>query len=300
MNIEQANAIPLSAILEKIGLEPVKRESNDIWYLSPFRNEKTASFHIHVAKNVWYDFGAVKGGDAVNFVCAYLESEGEDHTVVDALRWLQNMIWIKKRVPAVKESFDNTKSALSVSKITQIQHQTSKSYLASRGIPFALARKYLKEIYVRNHKTAKYFFALALANESGGYELRNKFFKGSIAPKAISFIRGAMPTPDDIHVFEGMMDFLSAVSREKGGCFNGDVIILNSLSCVAQVCPYINNYTYKKLYSWLDNDASGEKTAQILKALAKDANIPFKPMNKYYSQHKDVNAWHMHQRNLTT
>ena len=91
MNIEQANAIPLSAVLQKLGAAPTRQNNHDVWYRSPFRKERTASFHIHTKRNVWYDHGEGKGGKVVDFVCRYLESQGEDHTPVDALRWLTNM-----------------------------------------------------------------------------------------------------------------------------------------------------------------------------------------------------------------
>lgn len=298
MNIGQANAIPLSDILEKIGCQPTKRIGADVWYLSPFRSEKTASFHIHTGKNVWYDFGEGKGGSAVDFVCAYLKQQHEDHTVVDALRWMQNMTCKPVFIPAYKEKFDDKSTALTAHKVLPLQHRAFKTYLASRGIPLTVAKKYLKEVYVRNHHTGKFFLALGLPNEGGGHELRNKYFQGTIAPKAISFIRGRNPSSHEIHVFEGMMDFLSAVVYQKGGRFAGDAIILNSVSCVTQVLPYIRDYSYKTLYSWTDNDAAGEKTAEVLKNFAAECKIGFKKMNRVYAKHKDVNDWHKHRFNL--
>lgn len=293
MNIEQANALSLSSILEAINAKPVKQKGTDVWYNSPFRQERTASFHIHTVKNVWYDYGAAKGGNVVDFVCAYLESQDEDHNPADALRWLRNMTGEIKTVPAIKEDFDQSGTALSAQKISSIQHKTLRDYLASRGIPFVIAKKYLKDIYVRNLKTGKYFHALGLANEGGGYELRNKMFKGSISPKAISFIRGTEHDSGEIHVFEGMMDFLTAAIYQKGGRFNGDVIVLNSVACIEQVLPYIKNYSYKNLYSWLDNDETGDKTANRLKDMATDCLIVFKRRNELYTGHKDISEWHM-------
>ena len=36
----------------------------------------------------------------------------------------------------------------------------------------------------------KTFFALGFANDAGGWELRNPYFKGCMAPKPISTIKG--------------------------------------------------------------------------------------------------------------
>ncbi|MBE7172352.1 MAG: toprim domain-containing protein [Williamsia sp.] len=299
MNIEQANRIPLSSILQKIGSMPVKQRGSELWYHSPFRKERTPSFHIHAAKNVWYDFGEAKGGNVVHFVCAYLQRKNEDDTIVDALRWLNNMEPSQTVVPFSKEDLKEYGKALQLRKASALRHPSFVSYLSSRGIPLALARKYLKEVCVRNLHTGKNFFALGFENENGGYELRNKVFKGCIAPKTISFIRGNTPLPADIHVFEGFMDFLSALTKQKDNRFEGDVIVLNSLICLPQAFPYIKDYSYKTLYTWLDNDATGKEANRILQGFAaKQGSLVFKPMNETYATHKDVNEWHMRKLGL--
>ena len=101
----------------------------------------------------------------------------------------------------------------------------------------AIARRHLKELRVQNTRTNKYFTALGFANEEGGYDLRNPFFKGCLRPKAISFIRGKVPKPEGVHLFEGVMDYLSAICQLRGNDLADDAIILNSLSCFKQADP---------------------------------------------------------------
>ena len=300
MNIEQANAIPLSEILEKIGCQPTKQKGHDIWYNSPLRSEKTASFHINTAKNVWYDFGEAKGGDAVDFVCAYLQSNNEDDTVVDSLRWLRNMMFTPSKVLLKSEKEPAPPSStLMLHRISELKHPGLAQFLKSRGIPMTLAKKYLKEIVVRNDVTKKNFFAVGLRNEGNGFELRNAFFKGCISSKSISFIRGSKPVADEVHIFEGALDFLSALIEEKEETFEGDIIILNSVSALSQAFPYIKNYPYKKLYSWLDNDDAGRKATEVLKTfIVQETKISFKSMNYSYAEYKDVNALLMYKLGL--
>ncbi len=163
-----------------------------------------------------------------------------------------------------------------------------------------IACQHLKEIHVCNQRTKKSFFALGFPNEDGGFELRNPFFKGCLGSKAISFIRGREPTPDSIHLFEGFMDYLSAISQLNGEGLTGDAIILNSLSYLKQITPYIQHYGYRIAYTWFDNDTAGEKaTAALAEFFRTQDDLVHKRMNGIYAPHKDVNAWHMHQRNLT-
>ena len=298
MNIEQAKAISMSEILAILGYSPIKQRGADIWYNAPFRQDKTASFHIHATHNIWYDFGIAKGGNVIDFICYYLEQHGEDHTTADALRWLGNMYLL----PQVKIDFKDPKEdrpALTLKRVSPVQHPSLVAYLQSRGINLSLAKKYIKEAYLHNANSGKNFYSLAMKNEGDGYELRNNFFKGCIAPKSISFIRGSKPVPQDIHVFEGFLDFLSAMTQQNIEQFEGDVIVLNSVNCLPQAFAYIGNYSYRNILSWLDNDKAGNKAVELLKAFAdKHGNLDIKSMNNLYADHKDVNAWHMHKQGL--
>ena len=51
--------------------------------------------------------------------------------------------------------------------------------------------------------------AIGFPNVAGGYEVRNSFFKGCIAPKDITHIRQQGEQREKCLVFEGFMDYLS-------------------------------------------------------------------------------------------
>lgn len=301
MDIEHANTIPIAEILTKLSQQPQHTNHHKLRYLSPLRNEKTASFHLNTKTNRWHDFGEGIGGDTVNFVCAYLRSTKEPDTIPDALRWINNMAGGSCYIaPVVFEEHRPEEPSLSLKTKRPIQHVGLTHYLTKRGISLPIAHRHLKEVHVRNHNTNKSFFALGFPNEEGGFELRNPFFKGSLGSKSISFIRGSEPKPRGIHLFEGFMDYLSAISQLKGATFKDDAIVLNSLSCLKQAIPYMQNYGYGVAYTWLDNDTAGEKATLSLTEFFKTQDeLVHKRMNRVYAPHKDVNAWHMYQHNLT-
>lgn len=301
MNIEQAKTIPLAQILEKLGIKPTRERKHESTYLSPLRPEKTPSFQVNHTKNLWFDFGTGKGGDVIGFVRAWLESSNESSTVSDALRWLNNMAGF---VPVIKPvaTIDYTKedSNLVLKNAKPINHPALVKYLKARGIPFNVASAYMVEVLVHNTETGKDFFALGFANEDKGYEIRNPFFKGSVGAKAISFIRGKQPKPERIHIFEGFMDYVSAIAFHKIIRFDDDTIVLNSLSLLKQATPYIKGYGYHVAHTWMDNDLAGRKgTKSLDEFFVTEENLRHEPMNKIYHPHKDVNAWHMHRLSLT-
>lgn len=292
MKIEEAKAIPLSEILTKLDCKPSNCKGYDVWYHSPFRIEKTPSFHIHLARNVWYDFGEAEGGDVIDFACHYLKTCGKSHTVSDGLRWLTYME--PHTIPAIEilPAEITTEKNLSINSVSPLQHRGLINYLQSRGIPLSLAKLYLKEAIVSNQISGSLFYALCWSNDDGGYELRNAFLKSCIGSKRITVLRGTKYPPSEVHVFEGMMDFLSALADGEIERFVGDAIILNSTVNLPQIIPYIKHYTYKLVHSWLDNDDTGWKTEKVLEEFVmEDVRIEFQRMNEIYMPHKDVNAW---------
>jgi DNA primase len=57
----------------------IKKAGKNFVCRSPFRNEKTPSFSISPEKQMWYDFGAAEGGDAISFIekienCSFREA----------------------------------------------------------------------------------------------------------------------------------------------------------------------------------------------------------------------------------
>lgn len=298
MNIEQAKSIPLAQILDILGCKPTQEKNNEAWYC--FRDEKTASFKVNITRNVWYDHGVGRGGDAISLVRYHLELSGENSTVSDALRWLTNMTGqapkIMPVVPQEEAKQEPEPRKYFVQSFSAIKHDLLVEYLETRGIPLSIAQRYMKEVKIVNRETKKYFKALGMRNEDGGWEVRNKFFKGSIGKKGITVIRGSDPNSNEFHVFEAGFDFMSAIiQQEDGQHFKGDAYISHSVSILPKVTPYIKDYErYRIGYSWMDNDEAGKKATISLDDFFKTQNqLLHEPKNDLYLPYKDVNAWHM-------
>ncbi|HTI11724.1 MAG TPA: CHC2 zinc finger domain-containing protein [Puia sp.] len=299
MNIEQAKAVPISLILDNLNIKPQRIAGKDYYYLSPIRNEKTASFHLNTATNEWYDHGLGIGGDIIKFAQKRLEYLKADCTVSDALRYIASMSGHGRiKIPSVirQQPEPEGEKNLVIKELQAIKDDGLIDYLGDRAIPILLAQKYLREAVIYNRKSRRHFVALAFpSGEDGGYELRNRYFKGCIGKKDITVIRGKQDKPDGFHVFEGWPDFLSAVADAEGWQFDEDTYVLNSLSLLDRPTPYIKGYGYRTAFTWLDNDAAGNAAQKSLAEFfkAEDALIHY-PMNEFYLPHKDVNDWRVH------
>jgi len=74
-DIDIMRRIPLADFLARLGHKPVRRIGNELWYLAPYRGERTPSFRVNVAKHLWYDFGLGKGGDIFTLAGEFLQSD---------------------------------------------------------------------------------------------------------------------------------------------------------------------------------------------------------------------------------
>ena len=66
-----AKQIDLVDYLASLEHQPQKVNSQDYWYLSPLRDEKTPSFKVNRKLNVWYDHATGKGGNLIDFGTQY-------------------------------------------------------------------------------------------------------------------------------------------------------------------------------------------------------------------------------------
>jgi len=292
MNIEQAKAIAIAEILERLELRPSKENETDAYFHSPFRNERTPSFHVNKKDNVWYDHGEGIGGNAFDLVLKILEVSGYGYQPADGLRWIRNTN-LDPSLPKPRDPVKNKQSKWKLLDVMQLENLALIRYLNRRGINIDIAKKYTKEVYAIRRGTLTKIFAIGFKNEDGGYELRNKFFKSSISPKTITFIRADKPKPDGVIIFEGFMDFLTYATINN--CvFSSDVIVLNSVACVDHAIRYIKNYGYRFVCTYLDNDKSGDKaTKRLAEFIRSEPGLVHKPMNDVYAGHEDYNAWHM-------
>jgi DNA primase len=76
----------------------LKRSGQNYKALSPFTNEKTASFFVVPAKGIFKDFSSGKGGDAITFV---MEHEGMNYS--EAIRYLAKKYGVQINEDAARE-----------------------------------------------------------------------------------------------------------------------------------------------------------------------------------------------------
>lgn len=148
------------------------------------------------------------------------------------------------------------------------------------------------EVHFENN--GKHYYAVGFPNVRGGYEIRNKYFKGCIAPKDISHIRHTNRQNEVCYVFEGFMDYLSFLTLRLDSCpqypefDKQDYMVLNSVSNVSKALYPLGNYL--RIHCFFDNDRAGmEAILQIRKEYGSTINI--RDASHLYSGCKDLNEY---------
>ena len=298
MNITQAKSIPLADFLTRLGCEGAQTSGRQDKYRSPLRDENTPSFFFHTGKNLWYDHGEGRGGTIIDLAIALLERQGHPASSSEALAFIAQVmgdapVSVARPEREPLHRLDKGEARWIFRKARPIRHQALVRYLEERAIPLKTAKAYLQEVTACHSLSDKIVFALGMGNEDEGWALRNPFLKACIAPNTGSFIRGTEPMPEGIHVFEGSFDFLSVVARE-GKPLLYDSYVLHSTANIESLRPFLYQYGYRSLFSWMDNDAAGTKAeARLREFAAAEPGLVVQAMNPIYEGFKDVNAWHI-------
>ena len=273
MEIQHIKQIAITNYLQQQGYAPARVQGIHYWYYSPLRNERTPSFKVNTERNQWYDFGSGEHGDIIDLVCALHRC-----TISEAIRLLSGA----KQVALQEFSFGGERKIserkLEILSAQPLSNPNLLRYLAARAIPLPIASAYCSEVLFRNMKRTHY--AIGFANDALGWEIRNMYFKGCIAPKAITTIKRES---DRLQIFEGFMDFLSWQTLHPSSTC--DAIVLNSLALLPRIQEKIKGY--KQVESFLDNDDAGRKSFEVLKQFYPqiiDGSVR-------YRTYKDLNEW---------
>ncbi len=286
-----AKQIDLVDYLASLGHQPQKVNNQDYWYISPLRDEKTASFKVNRKLNVWYDHATGKGGNLIDFGTQYFNC-----SVAELLQRLSG-----QAVPSFSfhqqqqtghshnvqsypagEKKENPESKIVIVDSRVLADKSLLDYVHKRNIPQDIASRFCREVDFLLY--GKKQTVVGFQNNAGGYELRSPNFKGSSSPKDITFIDNRAKS---VAVFEGFFNYLSyRTMNHKAGEPLTNFLVLNSLSFFEKSHNLMESHEQVHLY--LDRDKAGIYCVQ--EALKWNQYL-YKDQSHLYSNHKDLNDW---------
>lgn len=287
MTIEEAKQVRIVNFLAQLGHHAQYIKSDQYWYLSPLRDEQSPSFKVNDRLNEWYDFGAATGGDLVELGKYLYQTESVSEVLAYIGRHSSDMPLPKVRFQALPPR--PVESDMKNLIVVPLRHHALYSYLQSRKIDADIGRMFCKEIHYELRD--RHYFALAFGNVSGGYEMRNAYYKGCIKNKDISLIgHQCGEIQERVCVFEGFMDFLSYLTLKQSCnwtiCIDQpcDYLVMNSVNNLKKALMYLQRYLH--IHCYLDNDLAGQKTVETIAGLYGE-RVSNEAVR--YSEYKDLN-----------
>ncbi len=143
-SLSRLRELDLAYLLEMLGHEVVSRKKGDTdyWYVSPLRNERTASFHVDRVANEWYDFGLMAGGNPVDFLLRYHGCSITE--LLDRMNASFSPHQLDLHKPDLHGGRAGSDSKLTVKDVRPLYAYPLKNYLHERSIPIAVADSFAR------------------------------------------------------------------------------------------------------------------------------------------------------------
>ncbi|UOE52570.1 hypothetical protein MTO98_15950 [Mucilaginibacter sp. SMC90] len=264
--------------LSRLGHQPVRKTGRERIYYSMLReNDTKPSFSVNDELGVWFDHGTRQGGNIIDLGIAiwHNASFGE---VVEKIQSLCNLSVIEKRSARPRIAVKIPNYVVVETKPIGC-HPAITEYLKKREL-YEVGKEFLTEVYyfVQNEKgERKNYYAAGWKNQRHAWEVRNKYFKGCLGHKAITFIQGH---PKKVVVFEGYLNFLSWKAGHPAD--EHSAIVLNTVALLNEGIEKAKNFTF--IDTFFDRDESGLKASkEFLMALpyAIDRSTAYEGFNDY-------------------
>lgn len=290
MNIQQIKE--KYTCLDYLGDRVVRKVANGYLARCPWSEDKNPSLTVTPNGKGWRDQTTGEHGNLIKMVQRCLNTKDLSR-VCAAFSTITPFSFHRSKILNGGKEKGN---GFAFCDIVPLQNRALYAYLGVRRINTAIAKLFLKEAHYgfEVREDGRYLFALAYANDLGGYELRGapnktnvKGYKGGTAPKGITthwLVDGA-----SVVVFEGFMDMLSFATMTEGVKHN--YIVLNSCSMKESALEVLKTLQ-NQIYLCLDNDKGGDDaTAFLLDALPSATDI-----RNRFAPAKDVNEYLMNKK----
>ena len=278
MNIQQIKE--QYTCLDYLG-KPLRKTSSG-WYLyrCPWKEDNHPSLNVSPDGRVWHDQSTGEKGGIIELVMTSLNTKDLSRVCNE----FNSSSFLSSKTFNSQKEKDTECSVFRSFEVMHLQSKGLFAYLYQRKVNINIAKQYLQEAHYSFKDGDSYLYALAYANDKGGYELRSRSYKGCTSPKGITTHFSIKNAP--IIVFEGFFDMLSFATL--CGAVKHNYLVLNSIVNAPAAIGVLQSYT-GKIYLCLDNDKGGDSaTKEMLKVLPDAKDIRYK-----FAHNKDVNLYLM-------
>lgn len=302
MNCSIANTrISLLLILHKQGYKESYSRNNKgkkcHWFISPFREERTASFAVNEDDNTYKDWGTGDSGNVVDYMVRYYRCSVQHAlSLLDSFDLPSSFDKQKnQRIQLYKKEDQDRYEILAIKKV---QNPNLIKYLNRRKI-HEQYWKYLCEVHFKLKD--KVFYAVGFENDSQGYELSweywNKAKQGFVRNKMCLIAKDVTHIKNgssSVLILESWSDYLSLLTiYGKRMELKNDFIIMNTVSTKDKVIDILARSFFETIYCATDNDPAGHEVLNTIMNRYPENVIP---LNGFYKDYKDIGDYLLNKR----
>jgi len=283
--------VPVVDVLKAFGFSTA--HGRDGLYLSPFRKEKSPSFHISHDGSKWYDFGTGHGGSSLTLVCRLMNcGGGKGYDFLAGIS--RTFIEARDTSPLPTREYRHSNILVSDARRT-FTDRALVDYALSRGIHEPILREWCREISFTYSGHPRFRnTAIGFGNDAGGWILRAPDIKrctiNEITTIDIYGEHSDSPTSPMGIMFEGFFDFLSFMELSEGGWPKCDICVLNSVANVGKAQSWIQSHS--RICTVFDNDDAGRMAHQQvsdLKSAGSGTCVMVSDWSDFYKGFNDLN-----------
>jgi len=280
--------VPITDVLKAFG-RSVEHSADNLYY-SPFRDEKSPSFHISRDGRQWYDFGTGSGGSVLTLVCQLLGCDGGKayDFLASVSRTFIQSDGVRTKLPTRKASAGPKITVFKTS--VKFTDRSLTEYASTRGISKDLLSSYCREVSFgyQGHRGYRNT-AIGFPNNSGGWILRapdvKKCTSSDITTIDIYGDVSTSPTSPMCIILEGFFDFLSYLTIAGQQWPKCDICVLNSVTNLRKAHPWISEH--KEICTLFDNDDAGQKAFKELESSI--SGVKVNDWSSLFKGHTDLN-----------
>lgn len=269
------NRVGIRVVLESFNIFPAKENQRTGFYFALDRKENVPSFSVDFMKNTAFDFGTGKSYDIISIVQIINRC-----SVSEALKYLARFNFSVVNSNEMKDNV--TPNEYEIIKEIDIKHPALVQYLQLRKV--CEQKDLAREIHYKINN--KKYFGIGFKNNSGGFEIRNKYSKLCLGKKDVTLVKNDLNSVNEIILFEGFFDYLSYRAINILNNETADYLILNSTAMFFKVENEL--FGYNKIFLFLDNDDTGKTVKQMVQK--KYENV--EDCSILYTDYKDLNEWY--------
>jgi hypothetical protein len=293
--VAEIKQIPITTVLAARGIAHTHNHGAEFYYISPLTSEKTASFTVNTDKNVWYCHATGQGGDVIQFFMAYFGTDFDAALVLLAHFKGSEPVQQLQAASFEPAATEQKEANIRIDSVVGVSHRALISYLEQkRGLNWGLIRQSnkhlakLKQVHYTSLTNNKQYFSLGWLNEANGVDLRSENFKSKLGNSTYTFLPGTKGPKYEGHVavFEGFINYFSALTHYKRPTLHYDVIVLNSGNNIDKALDLLRGY--KTIHSFHDRDAAGRKLFSRIQEECQ-AKADVRDMSHNYTGYNDFN-----------